>query len=150
MPQHSKNMELENTIKTRHSKGFIIFLSIIIVLSAGSSVLLWFIEKNLALAVTFQIFLGIFFILACIVLIYHLLDYTMVKGDMIIRRYFFSIKKAKIKDIDRLVKRRKDEMLYVYVDGRKFTALDPMQKETTYMLDRFQKHGVDITKIIEK
>ena len=143
-------MELENTIKTRHSKGFILFLSIIIVMSAGSSVLLWFLEKNLALAVAFQIFLGIFFVLACIVLIYHLLDYTMVKGDMIIRRYFFSVKKAPMKDIDRLVKRRKDEMLYVYVKGRKFAALDPMQKETSYMLNRFAKYGVDITKIIEK
>ena len=143
-------MELENTIKTRHSKGFILFLSIIIVLSAGSSVLVWFIENNLALAVAFQIFLGIFFVLACIVLLYHLLDYTMVKGDTIIRRYFFSVRRAKMKDIDRLVRRRKDEMLYVYVDGRKFTALDPTQKETTYMLDRFSKYGVDIGKIIEK
>ena len=143
-------MDLENPIKTRHSKGFIIFLSIIIFLSAGSSVLVWVLEKNIALAVAFQIFLGIFFVLACIVLLYHLLDYTLVKGDTISRRYFFSVRKAKIKDIDRLVKRRKDEMLYVYVNGRKFTALDPMQKETTYMLDRFSKYGVDISKIIEK
>ncbi|MCR5506138.1 MAG: hypothetical protein K6F07_04000 [Bacilli bacterium] len=143
-------MELDNTIRTRRSKGFIIFLVAVIVLSGGSSVLLWFIEKNIALAVAFQIFLAIFFVLACIVLLYHLLDYTMVKGDEISRRYFFSVKRAKIKDIDRLVKRKKDQMLYVYVNGVKFAALDPMQKETTYMLHRFEKYGVDTGKIIEK
>lgn len=134
-----------NPIRSSFSKGLLIFLISMWVLTAGFAVLTYFLIKELAFAVFSYIFCGIFNVIALFLIIDTITNYVVVEGNKITKHSFLLKKTIKVKNITKII--HKDNTYYIYVDKKKFVTLNDRDPQTNKMLFQFEKSGFDIGKI---
>lgn len=96
--------EKKNEIRTYPSKGLIIFLSVVIVVSLLMSVANYFLVDVLALKIVLWIFFAIFFLLSLVVLLNEAIIYLSFNEDnkeLVIHKFIIK-KKIPLKDISRI------------------------------------------------
>ena len=134
-----------NTIKTKASRGLIIFSSIMLLTSLAFFIAFIIINENVIVKAVILIMTGLFSIVSALVLFDQLFDYVLLKDGKIISRFFFSKKVANISDITSI--RATKDTYEVLVKERKFCTLSLYAPETQKMFFQFEKYGVDISKI---
>ena len=140
-----KENRFANAIRTTRSKGLIIFLSVMLFITAAFIVLIAFIEKASAFAILGYIMCGIFNVIALFLLISALTDFVEVKGDLIVTQTLFVRKKALVSNISKIVH---DKNFYViYIKDKAFTSLNDRDPVTQKMLFQFEKQGINLGKI---
>ena len=137
-----------NEIKTTNSKGLIIFVSIVLALSIGGIVAFIFLDENPILKGFFIIIFAVFAVLAFIVLYDQLFDYVLIKDDYIVSKFLLKKKKTKIKNVTKIILSKGS--YDIYVKEEKFCTLSRYDKSTPMMINQFEKHGFDLTKIIKE
>ena len=137
-----------NEIKTTNSKGLIIFVSIVLALSIGGIVAFIFLDENPILKGFFIIIFAVFAVLAFIVLYDQLFDYVLIKDDYIVSKILLKKKKTKIKNVTKIILSKGS--YDIYVKEEKFCTLSRYDKSTPMMINQFEKHGFDLTKIIKE
>ncbi len=137
-----------NPIRSSFSKGLLIFLITMWVLTAGFAVLTYFLIKELAFAVFSYIFCGLFNLIALFVIIDTLTNYVVVEGNKITKHSFLAKKVVKVKNISKII--HKDGAYIVYVEHRKFITLNDRDPQTNKMLFQFEKCGFDVGKIVSQ
>lgn len=134
-----------NRIRSSFSIGLLIFFIVMWVSTVVFIVLTIFLIKDLGFAIFSYIFCGFFNAIATFLLVDTLTNYVVVEGDSITKRLFLSKKKAKIKDITKIIH---DKNFYIlYVKHRKFTSLNDHDPQTDKMLFQFEKNGINLGKI---
>lgn len=116
-----------------------------LVSTSGFIIATIFVIDEMGFAIFSYIFCGIFFALALFLLIDTLTNYVVVENDVIIKHAFLSKKKAKIKEITKII--HGDNAYVIYVNKRKFTTLNDRDPQTDKMLYQFEKNGIDLGKI---
>ena len=137
-------MKINNTIKTKPSKGLIVFCTIMLLVSLAFFIIFLIVDENIVVKIVI-LMTGLFTIVSSAVLYDQLFDYVMVKDDKIISKFFFEKKTANISDITSI--RVTKDAYEVLVKERRFCTLSLYTPETQKMLFAFEKHGVDISKI---
>lgn len=139
------NNRFANTIRTTRSKGLIIFLSVMFVVTAAFIVLIAIFEKGSAFGILGYIMCGIFNIISLFLLISALTDFVEVKGNNITTQTLFVRKKAQVSAISKIVH---DKNFYIiYIKDKVFTSLNDRDPETQKMLFQFEKQGINLGKI---
>ena len=137
-----------NEIKTTKSKGVILFTGITLLLSALAIVAFALLNENPILKGFFIIILSVFAICAFIVLYDQLFDYVKVKDDLLISKQFFRKKAIKIASIKKIVLEKGS--YDIYTKNKKFCTISKYDKSTSAMLNQFEKHGFNLSKIEKK
>ena len=139
------NNRFANTIRTTRSKGLIIFLSVMFVVTAAFIVLIAIFEKGSVFGILGYIMCGIFNIISLFLLISALTDFVEVKGNNITTQTLFVRKKAQVSAISKIVH---DKNFYIiYIKDKVFTSLNDRDPETQKMLFQFEKQGINLGKI---
>lgn len=137
-----------NEIKSTKSRGVILFTGVTLLLSAGAIVAFALLNENPVLKGFFIIILSIFAFSAFAVLYDQLFDYVMVKGDLLISKQIFRKKAVKITSIKKIILEKGS--YDIYVKDKKFCTISKYDKSTPAMINQFEKHGFDTSKIIKK
>ena len=108
----------KDIIRTYPSRGLIIFLSVVIIMSLGTSVGVYFLVDTLALKIVIWIFCAIFFVLSIIVLINEAILYLSVSKneDCLVLHKFLRNKKIKFNELTSVENK---EGYYVFLHGEK-------------------------------
>ena len=108
----------KDIIRTYPSRGLIIFLSVVIIMSLGTSVGVYFLVDTLALKIVIWIFCAIFFVLSIIVLINEAILYLSVSKneDCLVLHKFLRNKKIKFSELTSVENK---EGYYVFLHGEK-------------------------------
>ena len=108
----------KDIIRTYPSRGLIIFLSVVIIMSLGTSIGVYFLVDTLALKIVIWIFCAIFFVLSIIVLINEAILYLSVSKneDCLVLHKFLRNKKIKFSELTSVENK---EGYYVFLHGEK-------------------------------
>ena len=108
----------KDIIRTYPSKGLIIFLSVVILLSLATCVGVYFLVDTLALKIVIWIFCAIFFVLSIIVLINEAILYLSVSKneDYLVLHKFLRNKKIKFNELSNV---ENHDGYYVFLKGEK-------------------------------
>lgn len=108
----------KDIIRTYPSRGLIIFLSVVIIMSFGTSIGVYFLVDTLALKIVIWIFCAIFFVLSIIVLINEAILYLSVSKneDCLVLHKFLRNKKIKFSELTSVENK---EGYYVFLHGEK-------------------------------
>ena len=108
----------KDIIRTYPSRGLIIFLSVVIIMSLGTSIGVYFLVDTLALKIVIWIFCAIFFVLSIIVLINEAILYLSVSKneDCLVLHKFLRNKKIKFNELTSVENK---EGYYVFLHGEK-------------------------------
>ena len=108
----------KDIIRTYPSRGLIIFLSVVIIMSLGTSIGVYFLVDALALKIVIWIFCAIFFVLSIIVLINEAILYLSVSKneDCLVLHKFLRNKKIKFSELTSVENK---EGYYVFLHGEK-------------------------------
>ena len=141
----NNDLRFANAIRTKRSKSLIIFLSVMLLTTIIFIVLIAILEKTSGLAILGYIMCGAFNLIALFLLISALTDFVEVNGEMIITQTLFVRKKAKIVSISKITHEK--NFYVIYINDKPFTSLNDRDPETSKMLFRFEKMGINIGKI---
>ena len=133
----NNDLRFANSIRTKRSKGLIIFLSVMLLTTIIFIVLIAILEKTSGFAILGYVMCGAFNLIALFLLISALTDFVEVNGEMIITQTLFVRKKAKIVSISKITHEK--NFYVIYINDR--------EPETSKMLFRFEKMGINIGKI---
>ena len=114
-------------------------------LTALFIVLTIFLIKEKGFAIFSYIFCGVFHAIAIFLIVDTLTNYVVVEGDTITKHMFLSKKIASIKNITKI--EHKENFYVLYVNRRKFVALNDRDPQTNKMLFQFERNGFNIGKI---
>ena len=108
----------KDIIRTYPSRGLIIFLSVVIIMSLGTSIGVYFLVDALALKIVIWIFCAIFFVLSIIVLINEAILYLSVSKneDCLVLHKFLRNRKIKFSELTSVENK---EGYYVFLHGEK-------------------------------
>ena len=134
-----------NRIRSSFSKGLLIFFISMWFLTALFIVLTIFLIKEKGFAIFSYIFCGVFHAIAIFLIVDTLTNYVVVEGDTITKHMFLSKKIASIKNITKI--EHKENFYVLYVNRRKFVALNDRDPQTNKMLFQFERNGFNIGKI---
>lgn len=144
--------EFSNRIQSTISKSLVIFLSVMLVVSLAFMIIIPFFYERVGLAVTVIGYLlsGPFFIIALIILLDSTCNYVRIEGKEMTKRFFFSKKTIKVKDISWV----KDTEGYydIFVGTEKFTSInksDPATQKMLYAIERMTNPKVTPTPYVE-
>lgn len=110
---------MEKNLRTYPSKGLIIALSCVVLISIGMLILFVLINENIGFKIFMYVMFGAFIIGSLIVLVDQLTHYVEIEGDCFIKHLLLFKKKINIEEIDKVV--LKNDFFDVYVNNKKFT-----------------------------
>lgn len=134
-----------NTIRTSIPVSLAIFLAVIMALCGGFFVAMLLIDFSVPFKVIGYIFTVGFFLFAGAMLLDLLFHFQVVEGEYLHNRIFFTHRKIKMKDIDRIT--RSPTHYTVFTKGKPFCSLNVSDPSTDKMLYQFERHGFNLGKI---
>lgn len=128
--------------RTKPIKGLVIFLPIVILLSAGAIVLFALTDQNFVFSLLVYIFCGAFVILSLILLLDQLFHYTELRGDELINQIIFVRKKVKIEKISKII--LKDEMYFIFVGKKQFCIMSTRVRGASEIIVALERKGKSV------
>ena len=125
--------------RTRPIKGLLIFLPIVIVLSAGAILLFALTKQELVFSIMVYIFCGAFILLSLIILLDQLFHYTELRGDVLINQIIFVRKKIKVEKITKII--LKDEMYFIFVEQKQFCVISTRIRGANEIIVALERKG---------
>ena len=128
--------------RTRPIKGLLIFLPIVIVLSAGAILLFALTKQELVFSIMVYIFCGAFILLSLIILLDQLFHYTELRGDVLINQIIFVRKKIKVEKITKII--LKDEMYFIFVEQKQFCVISTRIRGANEIIVALERKGKSV------
>lgn len=133
---------MENKYRTYPSKGLIIALSCVLVISIGMLVLFIVINENIALKIFMYVMFAIFIIASTIVLLDQLTHYVEVDGECFKKHLLFMTKTININEIEKIS--YKNDFFDVFVKGKKFAYFSADTEEGKRIIKYLDSKRVNI------
>ena len=131
----------KNKLRTRPSKGLIVFLSIAIAISSGALVLFIIDRSNLFISILVYIFAGMFVIGGLVVLLDQLFRYIELVEDKLIDHIFFKKNVLAVAKITKVT--LKKGMYEIYSKKGKFCSLPSEQLGVSLIMVGLQRQGIE-------
>lgn len=128
--------------RTRPIKGLLIFLPIVIVLSAGAILLFALTKQELVFSIMVYIFCGAFILISLIILLDQLFHYTELSGDVLINQIIFVRKKIKVEKITKII--LKDEMYFIFVEQKQFCVISTRIRGANEIIVALERKGKSV------
>ena len=128
--------------RTRPIKDLLIFLPIVIVLSAGAILLFALTKQELVFSIMVYIFCGAFILLSLIILLDQLFHYTELRGDVLINQIIFVRKKIKVEKITKII--LKDEMYFIFVEQKQFCVISTRIRGANEIIVALERKGKSV------
>lgn len=147
-------MEFSNRIQTSRSKALIVFMLIIFLICLAFMVVLPFLYERVGTIMTVLGYMlsAPFAVISLVILLDSVFNYDRIEGEEISHRFFFKVKRARVKDITFVKDDDKKGFYDIYVGNERFTSLnkgDPSTEKMLYAIERMTSPKVTPTPYVD-